>query len=151
MKQSETKENPIDTPLDEGIEDGQQISEDDKSQWPRYREFTLANYERMARQSLETPSARRQTMKYFNAKAERMRSIFDKAFEKVTGKRVDGAGNWIVSITLIISSVLILSMHRNANDRYRIQIDDVLIHRDNLKAEIEQLKEDIDKFKEKTN
>ncbi|ETO30512.1 hypothetical protein RFI_06607 [Reticulomyxa filosa] len=110
--------------------------------WPRYKNFTLANISKLNADIEETMFTRLQRH------LDKTRSIFDKAFEKVFKKRIEGIGYWIIALSVVFVNLTGLNMQMKKNQQLRLQADDVLLFKQQLKTEIEQIKEDILKTKQ---
>jgi len=84
----------------------------EEANWPRYQSFTLANITKLNTNIEQNMFTRLQQH------LEKTRSIFDKGFEKVTGKRMDGIGYWIVASSVIFVNLagLNIQMKKKINN-----------------------------------
>ena len=139
---SANKIEDLQSKLNEKFDIPKEITEEEKENWPKFRDFTLANFKKSKKVNMGI-------IEYLEKKSEKTRSMFDKLFEKITGKRIDNAGNWIVTLSLLWAGSMILRMYRDANDKLRLQLDDILTYRDTLEMEVTQLKQECDNTKEK--
>eukprot|EP01084_Bolivina_argentea_P098460 176956_1 len=128
------------TEADSGEKETKRIPEEEKESWPTHRGFTMANYAKMQRDS-EIKSS---FMEFLEMKSQKTRSYFDRIFELITGQRIDGAGNWLVTFSLCICSCIALIYYRRYNDKLRLQCDDLLTYRDQLQVDIANMKQRID-------
>eukprot|EP00485_Elphidium_margaritaceum_P007656 CAMPEP_0202699306 /NCGR_PEP_ID=MMETSP1385-20130828/12527_1 /ASSEMBLY_ACC=CAM_ASM_000861 /TAXON_ID=933848 /ORGANISM="Elphidium margaritaceum" /LENGTH=147 /DNA_ID=CAMNT_0049356211 /DNA_START=81 /DNA_END=524 /DNA_ORIENTATION=+ len=128
------------TTSDSGEKEMRRYPEQEKDMWPEYRGFGLANYKKIARDRAYSNSL----LEVWQTRSEKLRSLSDKVFEHMFKTRIDGAGNWLVVISLCMASSVALVMQRKYNDRLRLQVDDVMTYRDQLQMEVAALKQQID-------
>ena len=83
------------------------ITEEEKENWPKFKDFSMANFKKT--QKMNTG-----IIEYLEKQSDKTRTSFDRLFEKITGKRIDNAGNWVVTITLIIGGVMVVAYYKEA-------------------------------------
>ena len=112
----------------------------EQESWPTFKGFGLANYDKIRKDR----GFKSSFLEYLESKGQKTRSVFDKLVEKVIGQRIDGAGNWLITMSLCVGSCTALIMYRRYNDKLRLQMDDVLTYRDELQMEIAKMKQQLD-------
>ena len=71
-----------------------------------------------------------------------MRTLFDTWFAKITGKEIDGAGNWLACVTAVFAASYLTYRYRKRNDELRLKVDDLMTYRDLLRAQIAQIQDE---------
>merc|ERR1719334_1634943 len=120
------------TETDSGEKEKGKVPEQEQESWPTFKGFGLANYDKIRKDRGYKSSF----MEYLESRGQKTRSVFDKLMEQMIGQRIDGAGNWLITMTLCVGSCIALIMYRRYNDKLRLQMDDVLSYRDQLQMEI---------------
>ena len=130
------------TESDSGQKGTAKVPEQEQESWPTFKGFGLANYDKIRKDRGYKSSF----MEYLESRGQKTRSLFDKMVEKMIGRRIDGAGNWLITMTLCVGSCTALIMYMRHNDRLRLQMDDVLSYRDQLQMEIANMQQQLDEL-----
>ena len=128
------------TESESGEKERLKVPEQEQESWPTFKGFGLANYDKIRKDRGYKSSF----LEYLESKGQKTRSVFDKLVEKVIGQRIDGAGNWLITMSLCVGSCTALILYRRYNDKLRLQMDDVLTYRDELQMEIAKMKQQLD-------